>query len=593
MALSAFLLLSLTVLGVRAESRVFDLTLTWETYKPNGQAREMILVNGQFPAPTLEISEGDDVEVNVYNSLPIQPPLTPTGIEMLNTPWSDGTPGLTQLPIGPGASFSYKWTATQHGSHWYHAHVRAQVEDGLYGAILIHPRQDRQKPFSLISSDSLAISAMKAAELAAKPLVLSDIRHMPSQRVWDIAAEANVELTCYDSLLVNGKGGIQCRSPEEIESLQSREQNMFLDTFGGAMTDKGCLPPEIIAAIGGAGDPSLIPADVYSGCTPTDGKTEVVEFTRGRNETNKWIALEIIGAYSFFTTMFSIDEHSLWVYAVDGDYVTPQEVQAIPVTNGDRYSVLIKTHTLGSFAIRIASLTVPQIITGRATLSLHERCAAAPPSSPSIPHILDNGVPASPGTTIFDVALAKPYPPSPIPRSADAFYKLDMRTVGSSLYWALNNTALLPSAHEFDTPLLFSPAPHRFDNVTITTISGAWVDLVFVTAVVPSSPHPIHKHGNKMYRIGAGNGPWTWASVDDAVADVPASFNLVDPPRRDAFASLPAVTGPSWLALRYHVTNPGPWLMHCHVQNHMSGGMSIIVQDGIDAWPTVPEEYQI
>ena len=40
-----------------------NLTLTWEVGSPNGQPREMIRVNGQFPGPELVWDEGDDVEV--------------------------------------------------------------------------------------------------------------------------------------------------------------------------------------------------------------------------------------------------------------------------------------------------------------------------------------------------------------------------------------------------------------------------------------------------------------------------------------------------------------------------------------------------
>ena len=40
-----------------------NLTLTWEVGSPNGQPREMIQMNGQFPGPELVWDEGDDVEV--------------------------------------------------------------------------------------------------------------------------------------------------------------------------------------------------------------------------------------------------------------------------------------------------------------------------------------------------------------------------------------------------------------------------------------------------------------------------------------------------------------------------------------------------
>lgn len=41
------------------------LRITWEEGAPNGQSREFIHTNGQFPSPTLVWDEGDDVEVGV------------------------------------------------------------------------------------------------------------------------------------------------------------------------------------------------------------------------------------------------------------------------------------------------------------------------------------------------------------------------------------------------------------------------------------------------------------------------------------------------------------------------------------------------
>lgn len=41
------------------------LRITWEEGAPNGQARELIYTNGQFPSPTLVWDEDDDIEVSV------------------------------------------------------------------------------------------------------------------------------------------------------------------------------------------------------------------------------------------------------------------------------------------------------------------------------------------------------------------------------------------------------------------------------------------------------------------------------------------------------------------------------------------------
>lgn len=42
------------------------LRITWDEGAPNGQSRQVIHTNGQFPSPTLVWDEGDDVEVSIY-----------------------------------------------------------------------------------------------------------------------------------------------------------------------------------------------------------------------------------------------------------------------------------------------------------------------------------------------------------------------------------------------------------------------------------------------------------------------------------------------------------------------------------------------
>lgn len=53
-----------------AGPRVFYLTATWETRAPDGNARDMFLINDQFPGPKLEINQGEDVEIYYQNDSP-------------------------------------------------------------------------------------------------------------------------------------------------------------------------------------------------------------------------------------------------------------------------------------------------------------------------------------------------------------------------------------------------------------------------------------------------------------------------------------------------------------------------------------------
>jgi len=48
----------------------------------------------------------------------------------------DGVNGVTQCPIAPGSTFTYRWEVMQYGSAWYHSHYSDQYADGLLGPLV-------------------------------------------------------------------------------------------------------------------------------------------------------------------------------------------------------------------------------------------------------------------------------------------------------------------------------------------------------------------------------------------------------------------------------------------------------------------------
>jgi len=358
-----------------------------------------------------------------------------------------------------------------------------------------------------------------------------------------------------------------------------------------------CLPKPVAAISLAPGRPtnlSAIPPEIFDVCTATQGSKAVVEVRKGGicdDKNGTWVALEIVGAYSTVSTAFSIDGLPMWLYAVDGEYIEPQLVQAVSVTNGDRYSVLVHVTEVGDYTIRHASTLPIQLLAGQATLSYRHTGQQVPANKTApTPYINDGGRAVTPDVKFFNQTLQKAYPPAPVAQKADKTYILDLGITTKSYWWALNRTSR-PLALEGGFPVLFKPDANASNNVTITTQNNTWIDLIFTVTQFPQPSHPIHKHGNKMWLIGSGQGAFKWASVEAAMAEIPGNFNLVNPPRRDGFQTLGAGKGPTWTAVRYHVTNPGAWLMHCHIQTHMVGGMSMVIQDGIDKWPKVPKEY--
>lgn len=61
--------------------------------------------------------------------------------------WADGPTYVTQCPIRPGHSYTYKFNITgQEGTLWWHAHM-SWLRATVYGALIIRPRSGHRYPF--------------------------------------------------------------------------------------------------------------------------------------------------------------------------------------------------------------------------------------------------------------------------------------------------------------------------------------------------------------------------------------------------------------------------------------------------------------
>jgi len=122
--------------------KVFDLeasVIRW-TILP-GVTVEAYAFNRQVPGPRIRVTEGDRVRINVTNSLPEPTAVHWHGLILPNA--MDGAAEITQKPIAPGETFTYEFTTEQAGTYFYHthAHVDRQQGLGLYGALIIDPRE--------------------------------------------------------------------------------------------------------------------------------------------------------------------------------------------------------------------------------------------------------------------------------------------------------------------------------------------------------------------------------------------------------------------------------------------------------------------
>ncbi|CAE6510274.1 unnamed protein product, partial [Rhizoctonia solani] len=127
-------------------TRTYDWTVATATGSPDGYYRPMLVVNGQYPGPTIEANDGDTIIVNVQNDMSVGTTIHWHGLFQNSTPWMDGPAGITQCPIPAGSSFTYQFTVSgQYGTYWWHAHASTQLADGIHGPLIIHSPDDPLK----------------------------------------------------------------------------------------------------------------------------------------------------------------------------------------------------------------------------------------------------------------------------------------------------------------------------------------------------------------------------------------------------------------------------------------------------------------
>jgi FtsP/CotA-like multicopper oxidase with cupredoxin domain len=99
----------------------------------------MLGYNGSIPGPTLQVDQNSEITVNVRNDGDVDATVHWHGLRLENR--YDGVPEETQAPIAPGGTFSYKLRFPDPGLYWYHPHIREDYaqEMGLYAPIVVEP----------------------------------------------------------------------------------------------------------------------------------------------------------------------------------------------------------------------------------------------------------------------------------------------------------------------------------------------------------------------------------------------------------------------------------------------------------------------
>jgi len=130
----------------------YDLVIHDTIVNYTGKDRKAIAINGQISAPTLYFIEGDIAEIHVYNKMHHETSIHWHGLILPNE--QDGVPYLTTAPIAPMSEHVFRFPIVQSGTYWYHSHTMLQEQIGLYGAFIIHKKEEpRYSEYTMVLSD--------------------------------------------------------------------------------------------------------------------------------------------------------------------------------------------------------------------------------------------------------------------------------------------------------------------------------------------------------------------------------------------------------------------------------------------------------
>ena len=111
-------------------------------------------INGRIPGPTLEFNEGEYAVIHVKNNMDVETSIHWHGMLLPN--FYDGVPYLSTPPIEPGKTLKYEFAIKQNGTYWYHSHTLLQEQSGVFGSIVIQPKEktlEYDKELVLMLSD--------------------------------------------------------------------------------------------------------------------------------------------------------------------------------------------------------------------------------------------------------------------------------------------------------------------------------------------------------------------------------------------------------------------------------------------------------
>lgn len=451
---------------------------------------------------------------------------------MAVSPFSDGTPGASQWPIPANHYFDYELEieAGHAGTYFYHSHIGFQAVTAA-GPLIVE--EAGTAPYEYEDERTIAISDIfeKTDSDIEDGLIANPFR-------WS-GETANV--------LVNGKGQIL-----------------------GKPASSGC---------------ELASIDV---------------------EPDKTYRFRFIGgtALSFVTLAFE-DHEDMTLIEADGDYTKPVNISYLQIGSGQRFSVLLKTKprnalSKSQFFMQIETRDRPTTTRSYAILKYNMASSKRMPAGPAALLSPPASPPFSlPPTTLgwLDGQLLSLDANPDFPPSSSVTRRVIIRThqiLGNgTIIWAQDSSPwiesfprepYLVSLYKNDS-MEFPSLARAHENEGIDPVTRAFpAEIGEVIEIIIQNTgsdagsvdvHPFHGHGAHYYDLGSGNGTYDPIANEEKIKGLSLSRRDTTMLYKYAEHTTPG-SDMGWRAWRLNVTEPGVWMIHCHILQHMVMGMQTV-----------------
>ncbi|KAM3690187.1 hypothetical protein ACJW30_09G103000 [Castanea mollissima] len=497
-------------------------------------------VNGTLPGPVISVREGDDLVIHVVNQSPYNITIHWHGVFQLLSAWADGPSYVTQCPIRPGQTYTYRFKITgQEGTLWWHAHV-SWLRATVHGALIIKPRFGNFYPFPFPFEEF--------------PILLGEYWDANVVDVENQGLATGAAPNISDAFTINGQPGdlYPCSQTGTYKLEVIQGKTYMLRIINAALNNQLFFKianhkMKVVAIDAAYTAPYVTDVIVLS-----PGQTTDVLFTADQPLGSYYMAARpyiTAQGIPFDNTTTS----GIIVYRGAKSSATPI-MPALPAFNDTPTAYKFYSNLTGS-PLGPHWVPVPRHVDEHMFITFGINLAPCGEGSATCAGPFGQRLSAGMNNESFQLPSKLSMLQAFFYNNKNGVYTTDFPDNPPSVFDYTN------SSNAFNQSMLFAPKSTKVRTLKY----GSTVEIVLQnTALIATESHPIHFHGFNFHVLAQGFG--NYDSEND-----PRKFNLVNPQIRNTIA---VPTG-GWAIIRFTANNPGIWMVHCHLDVHLPWGLGM------------------